>query len=61
MEGYLSKNGIYPNLISVNVGMKIIENHVVDSDTITKYRYNFDGYNTDGKEYIETTVKEENI
>jgi hypothetical protein len=61
MEGDLSKNGIYPNLISVNVGMKIIENHVVDSDTITKYRYNFDGYNTDGKEYIETTVKEENI
>ena len=41
MEGDFSKNELYPSIISVNVGMKIIENHKVDKGTVTKYKYNF--------------------
>jgi ABC-type antimicrobial peptide transport system ATPase subunit len=58
MEGNSSKNEIYPSVINVSVGMKIIENHKVDKGTVTKYKYDFDGY-TDtknyNKRYIETT------
>jgi hypothetical protein len=56
MEGDFSKNELYPSIISVNVGMKIIENHKVDKGTVTKYKYNFDGMNDDkNSKYIETT------
>jgi hypothetical protein len=56
MEGDLSKNELYPSIISVNVGIKIIENHKVDKGTVTKYKYNFDGLNDDkNSKYIETT------
>jgi hypothetical protein len=38
MEGDFSKNELYPSIISVNVGMKIIENHKVDKGTVNKYK-----------------------
>jgi hypothetical protein len=40
---------IYPSLINVSFGMKIIENHTTEvKDTVTRYRYDFDGYGYDG-------------
>jgi hypothetical protein len=58
MEGDLSKNEIYPSVINVSIGMRIIENHKIDKGTTTKYKYNFDGMNDDkNSKYIETTKK----
>jgi hypothetical protein len=49
-------NILYPSVINVSYSMRLIENHKTETkDTITKYKYDFDGYNTDGKQYIETT------
>ena len=38
-------NKIYPSVISVSIGMKIIEQHTTETikGGITKYKYNFDG------------------
>ena len=36
-------NRIYPTVVNVSFGMKIIENHSVDKGTVTRYKYNFDG------------------
>jgi hypothetical protein len=38
-------NTLYPSVIDVQIGMKIIENHKTETTTggITKYKYNFDG------------------
>ena len=44
-------NTLYPSVIDVQIGMKIIENHkTVTQGGITKYKYNFDGlsYESDG-------------
>jgi hypothetical protein len=44
-------NTLYPSVIDVQIGMKIIENHkTVTQGGITKYKYNFDGlsYEDDG-------------
>lgn len=44
-------NTLYPSVIDVQIGMKIIENHkTVTQGGITKYKYNFDGlsYEADG-------------
>jgi hypothetical protein len=44
-------NTLYPSVIDVQIGMKIIENHkTVTEGGITKYKYNFDGlsYQEDG-------------
>jgi hypothetical protein len=44
-------NTLYPSVIDVQIGMKIIENHkTVTKSGITKYKYNFDGlsYEADG-------------
>jgi hypothetical protein len=56
---YMESDGdssLYPSVVNVSISMKIIENHKINSgegETKT-YRYNFDGYNEDGKKYIET-------
>jgi hypothetical protein len=53
------KNEPYPNVINVSIGMKIIENHKTEpKNGITRYRYNFDGYNSDSKYEIELTKEE---
>jgi hypothetical protein len=38
-------NKIYPSVISVSIGMKLIEQHTTETikGGITKYKYNFDG------------------
>jgi hypothetical protein len=37
-------NTLYPSVIDVQIGMKIIENHKTETQgSITKYKYNFDG------------------
>jgi hypothetical protein len=37
-------NTLYPSVVSVSIGFKIIENHkTTQKDGITKYKYNFDG------------------
>lgn len=36
----------YPSIVDVSIGLKIIENHTVDTSTST-YRYNFDGRSGD--------------
>jgi hypothetical protein len=52
---YPNKAMLYPSLINVSFGMKIIENHTTEvKDTVTRYRYNFDGYGY-GLNNIETT------
>ena len=39
-----SNTSMYPSVVSVNISMKIIENHNTEfKDNITRYRYNFDG------------------
>ena len=50
-------NKLYPSVINVSYSMKIIEQHTTPAGNITKYKYNFDGYNSKGDEYIETTPK----
>jgi hypothetical protein len=45
-NGYNSAdNTLYPSVIDVQIGMKIIENHKTETTEggITKYKYNFDG------------------
>ena len=46
-SGLLSNlaNTLYPSVIDVQIGMKIIENHKTETTAggITKYKYNFDG------------------
>jgi hypothetical protein len=55
MEDAGVDNTVYPSLINVSFGMKIIENHTTEEkDTVTRYRYNFDGYGY-GLNNIETT------
>jgi hypothetical protein len=51
-------NKLYPSVINVSYSMKIIEQHSTPTGNITKYKYNFDGYNSKGDEYIETTPKQ---
>ncbi len=46
-------NTIYPNVINVSFGMRIIENHKIDEGT-KMYKYDFDGNNSDGSQYIKT-------
>lgn len=44
-------NTLYPSVIDVQIGMKIIENHKTETKSgITRYKYNFDGlsYEADG-------------
>jgi len=49
-------NKPYPNVINISVGMKIIETHKTEpKDGITRYRYDFDGYNSDSKYEISLT------
>jgi hypothetical protein len=37
-------NSLYPSVVSVSIGFKIIENHTThQNEGITKYKYNFDG------------------
>jgi hypothetical protein len=40
-------NRLYPTVVNVSFGMKIIENHSVDKGTVTKYKYDFDGRKED--------------
>ena len=39
------KNDLYPSVVTVSIGMKIIEQHTTEKSKggITKYKYNFDG------------------
>lgn len=49
--GLENDNTLYPSVIDVSIGMKIIENHKTETKAgITKYKYNFDGlsYESDG-------------
>lgn len=49
--GIENDNTLYPSVIDVSIGMKIIENHKTQTEgNITKYKYNFDGlsYGKDG-------------
>lgn len=55
-NGLLSNigNTLYPSVIDVQIGMKIIENHKTETVVgITKYKYNFDG-STNGSTINET-------
>ena len=36
-------NELYPSVVSVSIGMKIIEQHLETKGTVTKYKYDFDG------------------
>jgi hypothetical protein len=36
-------NELYPSIVSVSIGMKIIEQHLETKGTVTKYKYDFDG------------------
>ena len=48
-------NTLYPSVVAVTIGMKIIENHTTETSAgITKYKYDFDGRG------IETSIKETN-
>jgi hypothetical protein len=39
---------MYPSVVDVSIGMKIIENHKTDTSTdITTYKYDFDGRGND--------------
>jgi hypothetical protein len=42
-------NHLYPSVIDVSISMKIIENHITETDKggITRYKYNFDGITYD--------------
>jgi hypothetical protein len=57
MDDSNKSNDLYPNIVNVAFGMKIIENHKTETTVgITKYKYNFDGLNDDkNSKYIETT------
>lgn len=50
--GLKKDNTLYPSVIDVSIGMKLIENHTTEKSktgTVTKYKYDFDGntYNED--------------
>jgi hypothetical protein len=48
--GLKKDNTLYPSVIDVSIGMKLIENHTTEKvGTVTKYKYDFDGntYNED--------------
>lgn len=48
--GINKDNKLYPSVIDVSISMKLIENHKTEKvDTVTKYKYDFDGntYNED--------------
>lgn len=50
--GVKNDNTLYPSIIDVSIGLKIIENHKTETKGgITKYKYNFDGlsYEKDGE------------
>jgi hypothetical protein len=48
-------NTLYPSVIDVQIGMKIIENHKTETQGITtKYKYNFDGR-------FDKTIEEEKV
>lgn len=54
---YMESDGdssLYPSMINVSISMKLIENHKINKGEVNTYRYNFDGYNIDNKQYIET-------
>lgn len=36
-------NELYPSVVTIGFGMKIIEKHGVERGTVTKYKYDFDG------------------
>jgi hypothetical protein len=56
MDDSNKSNDLYPSIVNVAFGMKIIENHKTETGTVTKYKYNFDGLNDDtNSKYIETT------
>jgi hypothetical protein len=40
-------NELYPSVVSVSIGMKIIEQHLETKGTVTKYKYDFDGRKED--------------
>jgi hypothetical protein len=50
---------LYPSVVNVSVNMKIIENQKIEQGTITKYKYNFDGLNSDGNYTIAESAKEQ--
>jgi hypothetical protein len=56
-------NTLYPSVVAVTIGMKIIENHTTETSAgITKYKYDFDGRGIDGiiketNEQIQDTAK----
>lgn len=58
-DGSPNPDMLYPSVIHVSINMKIIENQKVEKGTITKYKYNFDGLNGDGKYTIAETEKTE--
>lgn len=47
---YPNNSMVYPSIINVSFGMKIIEKQNVENgkDTITRYKYNFDGFGDNG-------------
>ena len=53
---FSADNTLYPSVIDVQIGMKIIENHKTETQGgITKYKYNFDG------RFGKTTIEEEKV
>ena len=44
-------NFMYPSVIDVSLGLKIIENHKIEGSTTKTFKYDFDGLNDDGKKY----------
>ena len=52
---FSADNTLYPSVIDVQIGMKIIENHKTETQGgITKYKYNFDGR-------FDKTIEEEKV
>jgi hypothetical protein len=52
-------NSLYPSVVSVSISFKIIENHpTTQENSITRYRYNFDGLNKNISESQEKIQKQ---
>jgi hypothetical protein len=50
---------MYPSIVDVSIGIKIIENHKTDTNGgITKYKYDFDGGNRTGIDEVTLNEKE---
>jgi hypothetical protein len=50
---------MYPSIVDVSIGIKIIENHKTDTNGgITKYKYDFDGGNRSGIDEVTLNEKE---